>query len=538
MAGNRVYEVYETVEKLQEELAKYISTLSKKFIAKKGVFTVVLSGGYLIDHLCKLVEAPYVNEIDWSKWYIFWVDERAVGWECADSNYKLANEGFLSKFSIPAALDLLLLLQVPLSTRFIKYRVIPELSSLDLSAPMADTSKLVIDLRDDESEYVPSEEASLGSLVARTYVVGKVYSDRKITPNQMRQQLKDIWYIKGDFKVIPKPNNIFLLGFEMEEDKKHVLKGSPWLVSNLHLCLKPWTQEMILSWQGFIRARFEFEVAKPLRPDIHGIDKNGKEIWIKFKYERLGSVDGDDNKKEPTSTNQDDGDHDISVPRDLSLAPPQVPNSDDGKNENSIVRVPCKCMATKTPTISPIHEAAKEKHAEIVNTMAAIVEELDAQTPVQASASKPSWKELARTTKVYHRATAEELVRDYEMSQWAKEDEAAREEDSGDVRFLSDSPPAAFNFVLIAVAVSKSRKRNRANTVSKLTLWPENRGNPGSLEDSFTFSEGPRVRLFGFNDLRIWREILEVFGEEYQFQWSARVLGRSATPKFTAQAQA
>ncbi|KAJ4825476.1 hypothetical protein Tsubulata_038004 [Turnera subulata] len=135
-----------------------------------------------------------------------------------------------------------------------------------------------------------------------------------------------------DSEIIPKPNNVFLLGFEMEEDRKHVLKGSPWLVSNLHLCLKPWTQEMILS---------QIEEAQ-----------------------------------------------DIS-----SSEPKQVSRTEAGADNSSV---------------------------------AAIVEDLDAQTPVHASASKPSWKRLARTTKVHHRTTAEELVRDYEMSQWAKEYEAAK----------------------------------------------------------------------------------------------------------------
>ena len=47
--------------------------------------------------LRKLVEAPYVDSIDWSKWQVFWVDERVVPKDHPDSNYKLAFDGFLSK---------------------------------------------------------------------------------------------------------------------------------------------------------------------------------------------------------------------------------------------------------------------------------------------------------------------------------------------------------------------------------------------------------------------------------------------------------
>ncbi|KAD4180159.1 hypothetical protein R6Q59_023586 [Mikania micrantha] len=82
-------------------LATYIADLSAKFIAAKGSFSVVLSGGTLIDTLRKLTEPPYVSSIDWSKWLIFFLDERVVPLSHSDSNYKLAYDGFLSKVPIP-----------------------------------------------------------------------------------------------------------------------------------------------------------------------------------------------------------------------------------------------------------------------------------------------------------------------------------------------------------------------------------------------------------------------------------------------------
>jgi len=45
----------------------------------------------------KLCEAPYNKTVDWAKWYIFWADERVVAKTHADSNYKLAKDGLLSK---------------------------------------------------------------------------------------------------------------------------------------------------------------------------------------------------------------------------------------------------------------------------------------------------------------------------------------------------------------------------------------------------------------------------------------------------------
>ncbi|KAK9076736.1 hypothetical protein SSX86_005070 [Deinandra increscens subsp. villosa] len=96
-----------TIHKLKSEeqvaiaLAAHIYHLSNKFIAANGSFSVVLSGGTLIDTLRKILEAPYFGAIDWSKWLIFFLDERVVPLDHPDSNYKLAYDGFLSKVPIP-----------------------------------------------------------------------------------------------------------------------------------------------------------------------------------------------------------------------------------------------------------------------------------------------------------------------------------------------------------------------------------------------------------------------------------------------------
>ncbi|XP_010671357.1 probable 6-phosphogluconolactonase 4, chloroplastic isoform X2 [Beta vulgaris subsp. vulgaris] len=89
--------ILDSEEEVAIELAKYVANLSQKFVSERGAFTVVLSGGYLIDTLRKLVGPPYVDSIDWSKWHVFWVDERVVPRDHPDSNYKLAFDGFMSK---------------------------------------------------------------------------------------------------------------------------------------------------------------------------------------------------------------------------------------------------------------------------------------------------------------------------------------------------------------------------------------------------------------------------------------------------------
>ncbi|KAK6155518.1 hypothetical protein DH2020_009766 [Rehmannia glutinosa] len=85
-----------TEEQVAVALAQYTAALSEKYIKEKGSFNVVLSGGTLI-HTMRVLAEVYKDAVDWSKWRVFWVDERVVPLDDNDSNYKLANEGFFKK---------------------------------------------------------------------------------------------------------------------------------------------------------------------------------------------------------------------------------------------------------------------------------------------------------------------------------------------------------------------------------------------------------------------------------------------------------
>ncbi|XAR65295.1 6-phosphogluconolactonase [Bertholletia excelsa] len=92
--------IYECLDELGTDLAEYIAELSEMAVKERGVFAIALSGGSLIGLMGKLCEAPYNKTVDWAKWYILWADERVVAKSHADSNYKLAKEGLLSKVPI------------------------------------------------------------------------------------------------------------------------------------------------------------------------------------------------------------------------------------------------------------------------------------------------------------------------------------------------------------------------------------------------------------------------------------------------------
>ncbi|MCO5567105.1 hypothetical protein L7F22_020790 [Adiantum nelumboides] len=98
MAGKRGdVRVFEGVQELVTSLADHIAELSDAATKERGSFSVALSGGSLISTMSKLCEPPYLKAIDWSKWHVFWADERVVPLNHEDSNYKLAKDGLLSK---------------------------------------------------------------------------------------------------------------------------------------------------------------------------------------------------------------------------------------------------------------------------------------------------------------------------------------------------------------------------------------------------------------------------------------------------------
>ncbi|KAK9676043.1 hypothetical protein RND81_11G049900 [Saponaria officinalis] len=92
--------IHDGLDDLSTDLVEYISEISDASVKERGVFTIALSGGSLIGLLGKLCDAPYSRTIDWAKWYIFWVDERVVAKSHADSNYKLAKDGLLTKVPV------------------------------------------------------------------------------------------------------------------------------------------------------------------------------------------------------------------------------------------------------------------------------------------------------------------------------------------------------------------------------------------------------------------------------------------------------
>ncbi|OBZ87967.1 putative 6-phosphogluconolactonase [Choanephora cucurbitarum] len=66
-------------------LNSFVEKASGEAIADHGYFSVAISGGSLPKILSK--ELAFNKNVDFSKWHVFWADERCVAHDSADSNY-------------------------------------------------------------------------------------------------------------------------------------------------------------------------------------------------------------------------------------------------------------------------------------------------------------------------------------------------------------------------------------------------------------------------------------------------------------------
>ncbi|MEI6045175.1 MAG: 6-phosphogluconolactonase [Chloroflexota bacterium] len=92
-------QVFPEVQALNREAAQRLVKLAKAKIAATGRFSLALSGGSTPQKLYSLL-ATYKEQIEWSKVFIFFGDERCVPPDHPESNYRMANEALLSKVPI------------------------------------------------------------------------------------------------------------------------------------------------------------------------------------------------------------------------------------------------------------------------------------------------------------------------------------------------------------------------------------------------------------------------------------------------------
>src|ERR1700710_2065530 len=72
----------------------------------RGLARVAISGGSTPEAMFQLLADPthpFLKQVPWDKLFLYWVDERSVPPEDAESNYRMTNKATLSKAPLPAA---------------------------------------------------------------------------------------------------------------------------------------------------------------------------------------------------------------------------------------------------------------------------------------------------------------------------------------------------------------------------------------------------------------------------------------------------
>lgn len=85
-------------------LADWVTGTAQRGIEARGRCTVGLAGGRTPQRVYEeLATAPYAHAIDWAHIHVYFSDERAVGPDHAESNYRMVYEALFSRVPIPAA---------------------------------------------------------------------------------------------------------------------------------------------------------------------------------------------------------------------------------------------------------------------------------------------------------------------------------------------------------------------------------------------------------------------------------------------------
>ncbi|KAJ4840674.1 hypothetical protein Tsubulata_022588 [Turnera subulata] len=217
----------------------------------------------------------------------------------------------------------------------------------------------------------------------------------------------------------------------------------------------------MLGWQGFIRARIEVLSDMPLLPGVACLDQNGNEIWIRFKYERLGELcyrcgrithptsrcvkplrqgeecerPAEDNfgpwmrakeifrkhypaKKQATLEIHDEL---LEGEKTQAAGGDSILDSMSSQQDKVVTRSATKKRkVAEEVLLSPIKESARRAHTGMMNTMVELVTDLHDASPIHSSTSKPSWKRMARTTKVKYQPSTLELIQAFDIEAEAR----------------------------------------------------------------------------------------------------------------------
>ncbi len=91
---------FETASDVAEAVCSQIISSAESAIAERGCFKLVLAGGSTPEKIYQLLACA---QTDWSKWFIFYGDERCLAADDMDRNSTMAANALLNKVNIPSS---------------------------------------------------------------------------------------------------------------------------------------------------------------------------------------------------------------------------------------------------------------------------------------------------------------------------------------------------------------------------------------------------------------------------------------------------
>lgn len=98
MQHNSRWHILETADQVAQAAYQQILNAAEYAIAEHGIFKLVLAGGSTPEKVYRLLAKA---DADWSKWTIYYGDERCLPADHADRNSLMATQAFLEKVAIP-----------------------------------------------------------------------------------------------------------------------------------------------------------------------------------------------------------------------------------------------------------------------------------------------------------------------------------------------------------------------------------------------------------------------------------------------------
>ncbi len=121
---------FDTAAEVADEVLAQILQSAEKAIAETGSFKLVLAGGSTPE---KIYQQLVSAKTDWSKWMIYYGDERCLAADDKDRNSMMAANALLSKVAIPAENVFTMPTELGAVEAAVKYRkVIADVDQFDL----------------------------------------------------------------------------------------------------------------------------------------------------------------------------------------------------------------------------------------------------------------------------------------------------------------------------------------------------------------------------------------------------------------------